>query len=127
MKSLRASCNLGAGEGCYKLAVETEKSAKDDKGWRIAINAHQSACDKGIGAACNALGVMAGSGKGFVKDGQVMKRFFEQACDRNSATGCYNLSNMLSAGALIPADKSAAQKAKQKGAAIDAQAGSSPR
>ena len=65
---------------------------------------------------------MAGSGKGFVKDGQVMKQFFEQACDQKSASGCYNLSNMLNDGALIPANKTSAQNAKQKGAAIEAEA-----
>ena len=87
------TCDLGAGEVCYELAIMYRDGTDlvDKKDATKSGKLCKKACDRDMYMGCFGLGIMYKYGKGVKKSKINAKYFFNKACDGGVKEGCQDL------------------------------------
>jgi hypothetical protein len=99
---LRQACDLGDGEGCFRLGVTLGNTPEGGA-------AYEQACDAGNTLACTNLGYMAQNGEGMRADLDLAARMYKRGCDGTSCgvrndLGCLNLGRLYRDGVGVKQD-----------------------
>jgi hypothetical protein len=99
---LRQACDLGDGEGCYRLGLELGNTAE-------GAAAYEQACDAGNPLACTNIGWMAQNGVGIHTDLEAAVRLYKRGCDGSACSGrndlgCLNLGRLYRDGVGVKQD-----------------------
>ena len=100
---LRQGCDLGDGEGCYRLGLALGNTPE-------GAAAYEQACDAGNPLACTNLGWMLQNGAGARVDLEAAWRLYERGCDGSSCSGrndlgCLNLGRLYRDGVGVKQDQ----------------------
>ena len=99
---LRQGCDLGDGEGCYRLGLALGNTPE-------GAAAYEQACDAGNAFACTNLGYIAQNGEGMRADLDLAARLYKRGCDGSSCSarndlGCLNLGRLYRDGVGVKQD-----------------------
>lgn len=99
---LRQACDLGDGEGCYRLGLALGNTPE-------GAAAYEQACDAGNSFACTNLGYIAQNGEGMRADLDLAARLYKRGCDGSSCSprndlGCLNLGRLYRDGIGVKQD-----------------------
>ena len=99
---LRQACDLGDGDGCYRLGLALGDTPE-------GAAAYEQACDAGSSFACTNLGYIAQNGEGMRADLDLAVRLYKRGCDGSSCSprndlGCLNLGRMYRDGLGVTQD-----------------------
>jgi len=100
---LREACDLGDGEGCYRLGLELGNTAE-------GAAAYEQACDDGNPLACTNLGYIMQNGAGMRADLEAAARLYKRGCDGSACSGrndlgCLNLGRLYRDGVGVKQDQ----------------------
>ena len=100
---LRQACDLGDGEGCYRLGLALGDTPD-------GAAAYEQACDAGNSFACTNLGYIAQNGEGMRADLDLAARLYKRGCDGSSCSprndlGCLNLGRLYRDGIGVKQDE----------------------
>lgn len=103
---LRQACDLGDGDGCYRLGLALGNTAE-------GAAAYEQACDAGQPLACTNLGWMLQYGKGTRLDLEAAVRLYKRGCNGSACSGrndlgCLNLGRLYRDGVGVEADEARA-------------------
>ena len=98
----RQACDLGDGEGCYRLGLALGNTPE-------GAAAYEQACDAGNSFACTNLGYIAQNGEGMRADLDLAARLYKRGCDGSSCSarndlGCLNLGRLYRDGIGVKED-----------------------
>jgi TPR repeat protein len=99
---LRQACDLGDGDGCYRLGLELGNTAE-------GAAAYVQACDAGNPLACTNIGWMVQNGAGARVDLEAAVRLYKRGCDGSACSGrndlgCLNLGRLYRDGVGVKQD-----------------------